>query len=132
MHREWNARRRREHPDEVRAADRARYAANPEKYKAQAMAIYWRDWEKIRLRELARRYGITVQLYLDLHEQQRGACGICGRPEAEVPKKRLAVDHDHKTGRVRGLLCQDCNFALGLLHDDSQLLAAASKWIRNR
>ena len=52
------------------------------------------------------KYGISIEQYEKALDQQKGVCKICGRP----PKRlRLAVDHDHKTGRVRGLLCMRCN-----------------------
>lgn len=62
-----------------------------------------------RARRYKRLYGITVDEYDKMFEFQDGSCAICGRP----PKnKRLAVDHDHKTGAVRGLLCHICNQTL--------------------
>lgn len=57
------------------------------------------------------RYNITLDQYDEIFEQQNGVCAICGEPEI---KKRLSVDHDHKTGKIRGLLCQRCNFNLGI------------------
>jgi hypothetical protein len=60
--------------------------------------------------------------YLARMEAQGGVCAVCGKAEtAKDPAgriKRLAIDHDHTTGRTRGLLCQRCNTALGLLGDD--------------
>ena len=54
-------------------------------------------------------------------EKQLHACAICKEPESQISwgkTKRLAVDHDHKTGKVRGLLCQRCNTTLGRYEDD--------------
>lgn len=65
--------------------------------------------QKYRLREM---YGITPQMIGRIKKRQAGACGICFRV---LP---LHVDHDHKTGRVRGLLCRGCNLALGMLDDN--------------
>ena len=58
-------------------------------------------------------------------ESQRGLCAVCGNPETSTMKrtgeiKMLHIDHDHKTGKIRGLLCQDCNMALGHLQDSSE------------
>lgn len=62
---------------------------------------------------LMRKYGITIEDYEQMLERQNGVCAICLRPESGVDKsstvKQLAVDHDHETGRVRGLLCFRCN-----------------------
>ena len=66
-------------------------------------------------RYLLSRYGITEDDYVKLLNYAGGVCWICRRP----PKtKRLAVDHDHKTGHVRGLLCWRCNSVLGKFYDD--------------
>lgn len=71
-------------------------------------------------RGIKERYGLTPEQYWTLYEAQEGCCYICQRATGKV--KRLAVDHDHKTGYVRGLLCGPCNKILGHLRDD--LLAA--------
>jgi hypothetical protein len=72
---------------------------------------------------IAHRYAITAKDYCAMFEAQNNVCAICGRPETSVDAKsgrtrKLAVDHDHATGKVRGLLCHGCNLALGLLDDD--------------
>ncbi len=56
-------------------------------------------------------YDITVTQYVKLFKQQKGCCAICKRPQSDF-KRRLAVDHSHKTGKVRGLLCTKCNTRL--------------------
>jgi hypothetical protein len=71
------------------------------------------------------RYGLTEQDVQAMFEQQRGLCACCGNPETSTIKstgqiKMLHIDHNHKTGEVRGLLCQDCNMSLGHLQDSSQ------------
>ncbi len=63
---------------------------------------------------------------------QGGVCAICGLPETRVVKgklNRLAVDHDHTTGRVRGLLCFRCNTCLGRFEDNVELLRAAEAYL---
>lgn len=57
-------------------------------------------------------YGLTLEEYSTLYEQQNGLCALCARPATDF-KKALFVDHDHETGVVRGLLCPHCNFAEG-------------------
>ncbi len=76
---------------------------------------------------LRRVYKITLEDYQELFRAQGGVCAICHRPETIVDAKNgltrdLAVDHDHKMGRVRGLLCRRCNQAMGLLDEDRNLL----------
>jgi hypothetical protein len=69
------------------------------------------------------------QHYEELFEAQGGVCAICKRPERLTQQgrlKRLAIDHDAETGKVRGLLCAACNLAIGhLQHDPARVLAAA-------
>jgi len=55
-----------------------------------------------------RKYGITLEDYNKLYSNQNGCCSICHRPQFEL-EKTLSVDHDHITGKVRGLLCNGCN-----------------------
>ena len=75
-----------------------------------------------------RRYGITLADYDEMLEEQGGGCAICGKTP-EDNGKRLGVDHDHNTGRVRGLLCDKCNSGLGMLRDDSTLLLRAVEYL---
>lgn len=73
-----------------------------------------------------RRFGINYKDYVRMLDEQNGGCAICGNCEstANVRGKTslLAVDHNHETGKVRGLLCGKCNKAIGLLNDNPQLL----------
>lgn len=80
----------------------------------------------IRARNLRLRYGLSVETYDDLLEAQRGVCALC---EKAPVKHRLAVDHDHETGRIRGLLCAPCNKALGILGDSVSGLQRAIAYI---
>lgn len=63
-------------------------------------------------------YGITLADYDEMLEQQRGGCAICGGVSSDG--SRLAVDHDHETGEVRGLLCMNCNLKLGWYDKNKQ------------
>lgn len=64
-----------------------------------------------------------------LFESQGGKCLICGDSESRLGH-RLAVDHDHKTGIIRGLLCKACNVALGNLKDDAELCERAAAYLK--
>lgn len=72
---------------------------------------------------------MTVEDYNTMFLKQEGFCAICDKHQSEL-KKRLNVDHDHRTGRVRGLLCPKCNKALGLFNDSSEVLDIASKYLK--
>ena len=75
-----------------------------------------------------RKFGITLETRDQLAAHQDGQCAICGAEESALTK-RLAVDHDHGTGRVRGLLCQNCNLGLGHFRDDTGVLLAAINYL---
>ena len=77
-----------------------------------------------RVWHLKAKYGITIAQYDEMFANQGGACSICLRP---VGQQRLAVDHDHVTGRVRGLLCARCNAQLGWL-ENHQLVREYLGW----
>jgi hypothetical protein len=82
-----------------------------------------------------RLYRLTPETYARLLEQQGGACAICLHPERYIDKRtgeprRLAVDHDHATGGVRGLLCGRCNRGIGQFGDDPDALARATDYLR--
>ena len=90
--------------------------ANPTAFK-DAVRKYRKKHPEMQREGLWRRRGVefTQEEYLKLVEEQQGLCKICSRPPQG--KRRLALDHDHQTGRVRGLLCTRCNLALPLLED---------------
>ena len=73
-------------------------------------------------------YGITLQDYYAMRDEQNGQCAICGKHESSF-KKRLGVDHCHKSGKVRGLLCFHCNHAIGKLDDSPKLLRTAADYL---
>ena len=82
--------------------------------------------EKARRRRLKTLFDLTPEEYDEILEWQRGVCAICGRPPGRT---RLAVDHNHKTGLVRGLLCWTCNTALGKFRDNDDHVYHAWKYV---
>lgn len=77
----------------------------------------YEKWKDTRQRKmLMERYGITKEQYNDMLIAQGCRCAFCGRHRSEF-KRRLHVDHDHKTGKVRGLLCIGCNKNLVSYHN---------------
>ena len=73
-------------------------------------------------------YGITVGDYNKLFQQQNGCCTICGRHQSEL-NKRLAIDHDHDTGKIRSLLCSRCNQGIGLFGENVTILKSAINYL---
>lgn len=83
--------------------------------------------ENARTRDLKRSFDLTPEQYQEMSEAQNGVCAICKRPDR---KKALAVDHNHETGKVRGLLCNPCNRALGLFQDSADVLTTAADYLK--
>lgn len=100
---------------------------------------YWRKYqtehkEKIKRKNL-RQYGLTLEAYRALLEVQQNLCAICGKPETQPTKygdgtRALSVDHDHKNGQVRGLLCTWCNVRLGMMNDDIELFEKMINYLK--
>jgi hypothetical protein len=82
--------------------------------------------QKIRERVLARKYGLDPQSYQAMLEVQGSRCSICDIFFGEAV---VCVDHDHTTGKIRGLLCQKCNVLLGLVHDKIEILTRAIQYL---
>lgn len=78
-----------------------------------------------------RRYGLTIETYNIMFQEQSGKCKICGTTNPGGRTKYLMVDHDHKTGRNRGLLCNKCNQGLGHFKDDMKVLEKAIQYLHN-
>jgi len=81
-----------------------------------------------------RRTKCTVPQFQSLLQAQKGKCAICGTTEGHRSRRgkvcRLAVDHDHQTGEVRGLLCNNCNRWLGRFKDSTKNLEAAVRYLK--
>lgn len=86
---------------------------------------YQRSREAERERHLVRKYGVTLARYQELFDAQGGKCAICGK----VQSRALDVDHCHKTGRVRGLLCTSCNRMIGHAGDNAANLRRAAEYL---
>ena len=78
-----------------------------------------------------KKYGITPENYKELFTKQEGKCAICSSSEVSVARRsyNLFVDHDHKTGKVRGLLCHHCNTGLGHYRDNTVILQKAIEYL---
>jgi hypothetical protein len=85
--------------------------------------------QKNRNNHLKNKYGITQDDYNQMFENQKGCCSICGKHQSEV-SRALSVDHNHKNGEIRGLLCHTCNSAIGKFYDDITLLENAISYLK--
>lgn len=139
------------HSARYAAERRARWAADPERYRAFSRQNYWKHREKrleyfqkyrienleeLRKKWRLKKYGLTDEEFTCKLEECAGLCEICSADLFAVVSKikgrdrlTLSVDHDHVTGAARGLLCAHCNKALGLFKDDPVRMRAAADYI---
>jgi hypothetical protein len=123
------AARHRANPEPARERTRRWQRENPERYAAKQAEFRSSGRKKIsdRKSHLKRKFGITLEQYDAMLAEQGGGCGICRKPPRDDIS--LHVDHDHETGRIRGLLCFTCNNALGDFDDDASLLRSAIRYV---
>lgn len=118
------------------------YAANPEyrRTKAkdwrQANPDYVREYRKtnrrdIYLTESARKYGITREQFAQMLERQSEKCATCFRAfDWDDKQAKPHIDHCHKTGKIRGLLCNGCNSALGIINENIETLSNLIEYLK--
>ena len=142
----WNKRNRRDGKNErcAKCAYALRKATMPastlkkERDRSRQWALDHPDITRMykRRTKLTTKYGITEEFWHAYHSERQGCCDICHRQCTAGPthpllqKCSLEVDHCHRTGDFRGLLCRKCNTAIGLLADDPGLLETAARYLR--
>jgi hypothetical protein len=98
----------------------------------RSTTAYHQDPVATRKQMLLRLYGISDEDYQSLLESQHNKCAICATAAPDLNKehrKYFSVDHDHNTGKIRGLLCNQCNLGIGCLNDDPELLRKATSYL---
>jgi len=109
------------------------YERNKEKKVAAALNWAESNPEKraiIHFRaRLKRYYGKTYEWYVETLKQQGGKCAICGSSSPGGKRRFFSVDHCHKTGRIRSLLCNSCNAGIGYLKEDSSIMKNAIAYV---
>lgn len=103
------------------------YNANPELCRSRSRDWYAGNKDKAHGSFVIRRYGLNPTAYADMLASQDGRCAICRG--VNVNGKRLSVDHDHLSGRVRGLLCAPCNTSLGGFRDNVKVMKKAIAYL---
>lgn len=98
--------------------------------KLKCKSYYESNKHRNKDNNLKRLYKITESEYNQMFTKQGGLCSICSRPENHMGRA-LSVDHDHKTGKVRGLLCNSCNRGLGLFLDEPERLRKAASYLES-
>jgi hypothetical protein len=115
---EW----RRERTRKRMADEKKMRVLHPEKWK-----------RRVRQTNLRNNYQMSLDEYDAMFEAQKGLCAICCKPETSKLRgvvKRLAVDHDHSTGKVRDLLCNACNRAIGLMRENPEVFYKAAEYLK--
>lgn len=113
---------------------KAAYSKEWSRNNRDRVAGYSNDASKFRAsrKTVCAKYGITPEIFDQMLKSQDGACAICHEPETLIRRGslcNLTIDHDHVTGKVRALLCNNCNRALGLLNDSAKILRAAADYL---
>ncbi len=109
---------------EVRERERVRRALNTSPYPDKV--------RRYNLRNALSKYGVTIEWYEQKLAEQGGACALCGHvppPDGIKAASRLHVDHNHKTGITRDLLCTRCNMGVGYFMEDPALMRRAAEYI---
>ena len=120
---------RKRNPDGLRSqCKECEYTANKEIRQRKLEEDYLGTRLKERRNNLKRMFGMSIEDYDTKLDAQCGVCNICGLKC--VSGKRLAVDHDHATGKTRDLLCSICNGGLGKFQDNPELLIKAADYLR--
>jgi recombinational DNA repair protein (RecF pathway) len=123
---EWQ----RNNPERVKTA-RDKWRAKPGSREKEYQAT--KRWQKEhptelrlqRFKQNLKQYGLTFEDYETMKQLQQNCCAICGN----TSERNLDVDHNHSTGKVRELLCSNCNTAVGLLKEDEQLFRKATEYL---
>ena len=107
---------------------------NREKLRIANLKYYYDHATQVKDNNLRKRYGISLVEYNSMAESQGNVCAICGLPERSTNYKTgkthpLAVDHNHKTGKVRLLLCYSCNARVGFLENNQDLVVKMQEYI---
>lgn len=114
--------------EERKAYNTVWYATHTEQAKAYRAEYHSTNSKKLLAKDRMRDYGISPEAFQLMRLMQRNACGIC----KEIFSKEPCVDHDHKTGEVRGLLCRVCNTSLGGFRDSLEILENAKEYLQGK
>lgn len=89
------------------------------------------NYDKAKSKGVKQTYGISIERVHEMYKDQKGLCGICEKHFEFISKhKGLYIDHDHSSGKVRGLICSSCNSLLGCAKDDIKILKKAIEYLK--
>jgi uncharacterized membrane protein YqiK len=130
-HRDTWPRRTREQQDQYNATRREKYATDDTYRETQKQTVkeYWQANPRVRKNQRLRQYKISIEEYEKMLDAHGHKCAICGYSDKSQPKFFPMVDHDHESGKVRGILCSNCNMAIGKMKDNPELLKRAAEYL---
>lgn len=111
--------------DKLLRQGRASYKRNAHNRRKYSRNFYWKNKQKELDRIRFKKYGITGEEFRLIVKKQNGKCPICKRKD----NKNLSIDHDHFTGKLRGVICNRCNMALGNVQDSPKILKALINYL---
>ena len=111
--------------DEIKEANRLKSARWRDKNRDRCLAIARESYHRNKHNVIKRKYGLSPEKHEAMKVMQDGDCMICGEREG------THVDHNHSTGKVRGLLCSQCNSAIGLMNDNPDVLKAGADYLED-
>jgi len=121
--------------EHVNAWERADRAKDPEKYRKRERFYKKQNWRKLSVHESLRKLGLTNAQFKEMNLAQNNKCAICHKEETRIGRGgeicRLCIDHDHETGKIRALLCHDCNTGIGKFQDDIILMKKAITYLES-
>jgi hypothetical protein len=125
----YSAKQRADNPEYYKQKKREYWARDKVKHSTKRRAEY--DHETAWAQRIQYNYGITSDDYYQLLETQRGCCAICLTDTPSSGRfKKFSVDHNHKTGKVRSLLCHLCNTGIGVFKENDNLLHRAIAYLK--
>ncbi len=110
-------------PDKIAVRNKRYYAENRDRVLSECRRYYYQNHSRVRFRRKLQLAGCSEEKYNRMMVDQDGKCAICSR------RKPLVIDHCHKTGIVRGLLCTRCNCGIGILEDSAVVLGLALRYL---
>lgn len=126
----YHAQYRIKNADRIKAKYKEKYAKEKKAIIAYQKEYYSKNADLVRLRTKCRKYGLTKEALLTLYNQAGSRCEICYQEFSNEVKRN--VDHDHTTGKVRGILCTGCNHGLGNFSDSPEIMLRAITYLKEK
>jgi hypothetical protein len=119
--------------DLMKARRKAYYEANKDALNTASRIYHAKNKDRVNARQMEqfrlRKYGVSPSQFEEMIRACRGKCPCCHVPFSEILNERPCIDHSHATGKVRGVLCRQCNFLIGHAFDNPSILRACARYL---